>query len=62
VYRIASVVSWSDSLAAYPEVPGSIPDDTTFSEQRWVWNGVHSALVSINEELLEKNSGCGLEN
>jgi hypothetical protein len=21
---------------------------------RWVWNGVHSALVRINEELLER--------
>jgi hypothetical protein len=29
----------------------------------WVWNGVHSALVRINEELLErKSSGSGLEN
>jgi hypothetical protein len=27
------------------------------------WNGVHSALVSIKEELLErKSSGSGLEN
>jgi hypothetical protein len=25
-----------------------------FSEQQWVWNGVHSALVRINEELLER--------
>jgi hypothetical protein len=24
-----------------------------FSEQQWVWNGVHSALVRISEELLE---------
>jgi hypothetical protein len=24
-----------------------------FSEWQWVWNGVHSALVRINEELLE---------
>jgi hypothetical protein len=27
---------------------------TRFSEQRWIWNGVHSALVRINEELLER--------
>jgi hypothetical protein len=27
---------------------------TRFSEWQWVWNGVHSALVRINEELLEK--------
>jgi hypothetical protein len=27
------------------------------------WNGVHSALVSINEELLERKiSGSGLKN
>jgi hypothetical protein len=24
------------------------------SELQWVWNGVHSALVRINEELLER--------
>jgi hypothetical protein len=24
------------------------------SQQQWVWNGVHSALVRINEELLER--------
>jgi hypothetical protein len=37
-----------------PEVPGSIASATRFSEQQWVWNGVHSALVRINEELLER--------
>jgi hypothetical protein len=26
----------------------------TLSEYQWVWNGVHSALVRINEELLER--------
>jgi hypothetical protein len=36
------------------EVPGSISGATTFSEQQWVWNGVHSTLVRINEELLER--------
>jgi hypothetical protein len=41
-------------LAADPEVPGSIPGATRFSEYHWVWNGVHSALVRINEELLER--------
>jgi hypothetical protein len=35
-------------------VPGSIPGAATFSDWQWVWNGVHSALVRINEELLEK--------
>jgi hypothetical protein len=41
-------------LAANPEVPGSIPGTTRFSEWQWDWNGVHSALVRINEELLER--------
>jgi hypothetical protein len=57
----ASVVMWSELLAADPEVPGPIPGATKFSEEQWVWNGVHSALVRINEELLErKSSGSGL--
>jgi hypothetical protein len=50
----ASVVSRSEFLAAKPGVPGSIPDDTRFSEPQWVWNGVHSALVRIKEELFER--------
>jgi hypothetical protein len=25
-----------------------------FSKYQWVWNGVHSSLVRINEELLER--------
>jgi hypothetical protein len=35
-------------------VPGSIPGATRFFEEQWVWNGVHSALMRINEELLER--------
>jgi hypothetical protein len=27
---------------------------TRFSESQWVWNRVHSALVRVNEELLER--------
>jgi hypothetical protein len=50
----ASVVSWPEFLAAKPEVPGSIPDTTRLSVYQCVWNGVHSALVRINEELLER--------
>jgi hypothetical protein len=42
------------TLAADPEVPGSIPDAIKFSEYQWVWNGVHLALEGIKEELLEK--------
>jgi hypothetical protein len=30
------------------------PALSDFSEWQWVWNGVHSALVRINEELLER--------
>jgi hypothetical protein len=40
--------------AANPEVPGSVPNAIRFSEEQWVWNGVLSALVRINEELLER--------
>jgi hypothetical protein len=36
------------------EVLGSIPDVTRFSEGFGVGTGVHSALVRINEELLER--------
>jgi hypothetical protein len=48
---------WSSSqefLAANPEITGSIPGATRFSEYQWVWNGVHTALVRVNEELLER--------
>jgi hypothetical protein len=45
---------WSDFLAADPEVPGSIPGAVRSSEYQWVWNWAHSALVRINEELLER--------
>jgi hypothetical protein len=41
-------------MAADREVPGSIPFAARFSELQWVGNGVHSALVRINEELLER--------
>jgi hypothetical protein len=48
------VVYWSEILATDPEVPDPIPGATRFSEYQWVWNGVHSALVRINQELLER--------
>jgi hypothetical protein len=41
-------------LAANPEVPGSISGAARFSELQWFWNEIHSALVRINEELLER--------
>jgi hypothetical protein len=34
------------------KVPGSIPGAARLSEYQWVWDGVHSALVWIKEELL----------
>jgi hypothetical protein len=39
----ASVVWWSEFLAADPEDPGSITGTTKFSEKQYVLNGVHSA-------------------
>jgi hypothetical protein len=41
-------------LGANPEVPSLIPCTTRFSKQQWLWNGAHSALVNINEELLKE--------
>jgi hypothetical protein len=52
--QIASVVYWPQPLATDQEVPGSIPGATRYSEYRWVWNGVYSVLVRINEELPER--------
>jgi hypothetical protein len=28
--------------------------NTALNKKQWVWNGVHSALVRVNEELLER--------
>jgi hypothetical protein len=50
----------SEVLATDPEVLGSIPGASRFSEKQRVWNGV---LVRTTEELLgRKISGSGLEN
>jgi hypothetical protein len=38
----ASVVLWSEFLAADPQVPGSILSVTRYPEKQWVWNGVHT--------------------
>jgi hypothetical protein len=35
--------AWSEFLATDPEVLGSIPGASRFSEKQRVWNGVHSA-------------------
>jgi hypothetical protein len=48
------VVLWPEFLAANPEVLGSIPGATRFSEWQWVGSEVHSAHVRINEELLQR--------
>jgi hypothetical protein len=42
----------SEFLPSDPEVLGSISGATRFSEKQWVWNGIHSSIVRINEELL----------
>jgi hypothetical protein len=57
VFFSYSVVWWPEFLDVNPEVPGSIPGATRFSEYQWVWNGVHLAFVRINEELLERKVG-----
>jgi hypothetical protein len=51
INRLCGLVS--EFLAFNPEIPGSIPVATRFSEYQWVFNGVRSALVRINEVLLE---------
>jgi hypothetical protein len=59
----ASVVQWSEFLAADPEVPGSMPGATRFF---WGVMGLEQgplSLVTTIEELLgRKSSGCSLEN
>jgi hypothetical protein len=42
--------SWMQTQKSRVRFP-ALPD---FSEYQWVWNGVHSALVRVNEELLER--------
>jgi hypothetical protein len=41
-------------MATDPEVPGSIPGASRFSEKQWVWNGVHSALWGQLRSYLEE--------
>jgi hypothetical protein len=47
------IMDRSDFLVDNPEVQGWFPGATRLSEYQWVWYGVHSALVRINEELFE---------
>jgi hypothetical protein len=53
---------WTWPAVSFPTFPPEIheylrhqklPGAARFSEKQWVWNGVHSALVRINEEVLE---------
>ena len=43
--KLMDLPLWSSGqfLATDTEISGSIPGATRFSEQQWVWNGVHSA-------------------
>jgi hypothetical protein len=43
VCRLFNDILVAEFLATDPEVPGSIPGASRFSEKQWVWNGVHSA-------------------
>jgi hypothetical protein len=45
--------SCQEFLTTDSEVSGSITDADGFSEWQWVWNGVHSAIVRLNEGLFE---------
>jgi hypothetical protein len=54
VQKTASVVKWSEFLATDPEVPGSIPSSTRYSEKSWVWTGVRSASCVLLRSYLEE--------
>jgi hypothetical protein len=47
-------------LFACPEVPGSIPGAARSYKWQWAWNGVNSAIVRINEKLLERKVAAPL--
>jgi hypothetical protein len=53
---------WSEFLATDPEVPGSIPGPTRFSEKRGLERGPLSLVRTIEELHERKGSGSGLEN
>jgi hypothetical protein len=44
----------SELIATDPEVLGSIPCASRFSEKQWVWNRVHSALWGQLRSFLEE--------
>jgi hypothetical protein len=43
LFNEPDIIKRTEFLATYPEVLGSIPGASRFSEKQWVWNGVHSA-------------------
>jgi hypothetical protein len=45
---------WLEFFATDPEVPGSIPGATRFSEKYWVCNGIHSASCVQLKSYLEE--------
>jgi hypothetical protein len=57
----ASVVKWSEFLATDPEVRGSFPGASRFSEKQRVWNGVHSASSEQLRSYLGKVAALVLE-
>jgi hypothetical protein len=48
------LVYWSEFLTTDPEIPGSFPGVSRFSEKQRVWKGGPLSLVRTTEELLEK--------
>jgi hypothetical protein len=54
---LAEVVDIEFSLSFFDKFSKEIPTSKSVccysTHLQWVWNGVHSALVRINEELLE---------
>jgi predicted membrane protein len=42
-WTLPNAMGHFEFLATDPEVSGSIPGATRFSQKKWVWKGVHSA-------------------
>nr|CAD7199316.1 unnamed protein product [Timema douglasi] len=52
--KTISGVICSEFLVTYPEIPGSIPDNSSFSLKQWVWNGVNSASLRLMQSYLNE--------
>jgi hypothetical protein len=48
-------------LATDPEVPGSIPGISRFSEKQWVWYGAHSASWGQLRSYLEEKVAASVK-